>query len=273
VYYLKIDPMKLSCFRFRLFVAFIFLISLTNSYGQSLAEKYFNLKFSYNPLTINAIDGIYNVTYTNDKGVYPSLYEIVPSYKLNQYNIGLGFGKFKGLNHTIFFEFLKGKIEKGQFGYSIGYNFALEGDKNDFFVRPGVGFMYGNTSLTFEEFNNSNRFINLYGEKYEAKKAKIMQTYTSSVLRPSVTFTYLIKQIFGISVELGYNVDLSKKLGKYEVYFEEFSDADPKLVNNISNKNYIVLNPEGTLAKENIYNLTGFYWSIGISSYKSFDYD
>lgn len=109
--------------------------------------------------------------------------------------------------------------------------------------------MYGNTSLTFEEFNNSNRFINLYGENMKPK-GKIMQTYTSSVLRPSVTFTYLIKQIFGISVELGYNVDLSKKLGKYEVYFEEFSDADPKLVNNISNKNYIVLNPEGTLAKK-----------------------
>jgi len=254
-------------------IIIICLFSSLDSVGQGLAEKYFNIKFSYNPNTVKTNEGEYNIIYKNDKGTHPSIYNLLSSYNTNQYNIGLGFGKFKGLNHTIYFELLTGKIKKGQFGYSIGYNFAIEGNKNDFLIRPSLGLMFGNTSIIFEEIYSTDRIIPLYGEKYEAKSAEIQQTHTNYLSRPSVTFTYLFKQILGISVEMGYNIDLSKKTGKYEVYFTEYSDADPKLVNNIIDDKYSVINSTGQLSKDKIYNLSGFYWSIGLSAYKSFDYD
>lgn len=254
-------------------IIIICFYATTQSIGQGLAEKYFNIKFAYNPTTVKTNEGQYSVTYINDKGTHSTIYNVLSSFNTNQYNIGLGFGKFKGLNHTVNFELMTGKIQKGQFGYSIGYNIVLEGNKNDFLIRPALGLMFGNTSITLEEIYNKDRIINLYGETYEAISAEIQQTYTSYLSRPSVTLTYLFKQIIGISVEMGYNIDMSNNTGKYQVIFTEYTDADPKLVNNIIDDNYSVFNAQGQLSKDKIYNLTGFYWSVGLSVYKSFDYD
>jgi len=259
----------------RFIISFIIVLfnAIPNSFGQSLAEKYINVRFAYNPITVKTNGGDYNVTYTNNKGRFSTIYEILSDYKMNQYNIGIGFGKFKGLNHTISFELLNGKIKKGQFGYSIGYNIVMEGDKNDFFIRPAVCLMYGNTSINYEEKTNTDRFITLYGERYEAESASILQTYTSYLVRPSVTFTYLLKQRLGFFLELGYDLDMGKNKSKFEVYFKEYTDAEPKLTNNITDENYTLTTPSGQFSKDRIYNLSCFYWSIGLSLYKSFDYD
>lgn len=254
----------------------IFIVCFSVSqqtFGQGLAEKYFKVQFAYNTFSVATNEGPYNVTYRNDKGTHTSLYNIATNYSTNQYNIGIGFGKFKGLNHTVNFELMTGKIQKGKFGYTVGYNIAFEGKKNDFLIRPALGFLFGNTSIVFEQINNKDRFIPLYGEMYEAKSAEILQTHTNYLTRPSVTFTYLFKQILGISFEMGYNIDLSGSTSKYQVIFKEFDDADTPLINNISEDNYSVINSQGELSKDKIYNLSGFYWSVGLSFYKSFDYD
>lgn len=258
---------------FHLCLLIMLLFSSERLIGQGLAEKYFNVSFQYSKQNIKTKAGPYNVAYTNSLGSFSSLYEISPEYSSNLYQFGVGFGKFKGFNHKICFDLLRGKIEKGQFGYFLGYNFAFEGNKNDFLINPSLGLLAGNTNIILEEIRNKDGIINLYGENYPANYVSITQKFSSWIVRPSCSFTYLIKQYVGLNVEVGYDFAIEGENGNYKVDFVEFKDSPKEIEHAITDENYSVIGPAGKLSKSRIYGLTGFYWSIGLSIYKSYDYD
>jgi len=241
--------------------------------GQGLAEKYINVKFNYSTIKIQTIPGKYDVTYSGPNNTFLSSYVIDSLYKNSLFQVSIGFGKFKGLNHTVFLEYMRGKTEKMQLGYSIGYKFAIEVNKNDFIIRPSVGILYGNTNISLERLNTRDSIIRLYDIDYEAKSANIHHHFSSTIIRPAVSFTYLIKQSVGITCEFGYDYAFESRNGKMDVYLEKLPKHVGDVKHNIIDKDYTVTVPSGEISKARMFSLTGFYWSIGISAFKSFDYD
>lgn len=192
-----------------IFIAFL-LFSFTAS-GQYLTDNYVALDLSFGPRGFSTSQGDYSLAFDTNIKSYSFEKTLTDQHDFFGFNIGLSFGKYKGLNHQIFFDGPFGGEGTGVFGYTIGWGFAFELDKSDILLRPALGISNGGSNIVFGSFAVDSVSQLILGEEFNDTSVAVELDQRSTFFIPELKATFLIAQKWGLFATAAYDVRISNK--------------------------------------------------------------
>lgn len=177
--------------------------------------------------------------------------------------LGGKFGKYKGLSHSLYFNVpIKGS-GKGKFGYSLGYNFAIEGGFYDILIRPSLGVTFGESSFKLQTLEIDTFGIVVDDTDYIDTDMDIHISQSANFVIPKLELTLLLAQKTGIWVAVGYDYSLGNK-----TQIIKFSgDSESKDTEFALDAAYPNLLIDGQSTTSNIFDPNGLNITFGISGY------
>lgn len=241
----------------------------TNGIGQGLTDKFACLDIGLSRSSLGFDVNAYNLDFVEN-----SIRELAYNYNgtfenkesgMNLY-LGIKFGKYKGLSHSLFFELGFGKKGQGKFGYSLGYNYPIEIGRFDLLIRPSVGITTGSSHYQLGEMLIDTIGVIIDETSVIDTNVKIDVKQSNNLLIPKLEFTFLIEQKYAIYTNVSYDIGLNNKPQK--VVFAPGSGSDAKDIKySLDDASFIDMKFDDELRSENIYKVGGLVIGIGISSY------
>jgi|GEM_PF-5872461 len=188
-----------------IFCLFIFSTQLN---AQELTENYKAVQFGYAAKTITGNAGIYSFDLIGTSNTISASSQIFEQYEYNTFDISFNFGKYRGLNHKLFFNVPNGDTGSGKFGYGIGYNFVIPLGQSNVIINPGILISTGGTT--------DNSILHSVPDVFQIEDVTFMNNYSisysgnASFITPKLEATFLIKQKVGIRLEIGYDYAFSE---------------------------------------------------------------
>jgi len=249
-----------------LFLIGFCLITLSPILSQGLTEKYVSFDLTLGKKSIRPVSGDYSLSFT-ENSIRELSYNFneTPKSKLDftDFKIGLKFGRYKGLSHELFFDVSVACTGTGLFGYSLGYNIAIEPKNFDILLRPSIGISNGSASYNFTEFNVDEDGIVLDDNDYIDTNINANIESNVWMLTPNMEFVFLYEQKFAVAFNVGYDYVLSQ--GEEVIAFlpDDSSYATTKA--NLTNDTYnFTVNTEKIT---HVFDASSIKFSIGISTY------
>ena len=203
----------------RYFILTLVLLTANSISGQHLTEEYVDLGIGFGARSIGATPGLYNLSFDTNLEEYSFEQNILENNTYTGINIGLSFGKYKGLNHTLYFDLPIGRAVggsgSGKAGYSIGWGFAFEVGNFDLLLRPSIGISNGNTDYRFGSFrvDTISQFIN--GEEFNDVTVNVHLNHRSTYVTSDLKTTFLIAQKLGLYFSVGYDHQFTNKIERF----------------------------------------------------------
>jgi len=233
--------------------------------AQYLTESYAAFDLSIGPRAFSSATGIYSLSFDTNLESHSFERELSDSHNYFGYNIGVSFGKYKGLNHQIYFEGPFGGEGTGMFAYSLGWGFAFELDQSDILLRPSLGIANGGSNIEFGNFTVDTVSQLILGEEFNDTGVAVELEQRSTFLVPELKATFLLAQKWGLFVSAAYDIRISDKTQKFRFIGDDTTKeselSDPFL--NYLRSDFL---PAVTV-DENIFDPGGLRLSFGIAFY------
>ena len=176
------------------------------------------------------------------------------------------YGKFRGFDHSIYFDLGFGDLSSVKFGYALGFGRSYDFGIFNLLIRPQLGISYGTTTWEMGEMPTSDvTGIRSIHEVFEDGVARADLTSSNFYLTPSVDFSFLIKQRFALKFTAGYDYVINDSRQQIKFTSIESSknvkvDLDDKLIH-FSNNEYAIRNNLFSSSSVRIQFGLGYYWN------------
>ncbi len=239
-----------------------FIVISTSLFSQDLTDSYLNFGLAYGIRPFSS--EISNVDFSiNNNGIvesYPA--DINDDDTPKGLNISLGFGRYRGVSHQLFFDLPLGQPQLSKFGYNIGYNMAVDLGNQDLLIRPSIGISTGGGTydLVNQDYNATALVfdtLNILGPVTYALKRNVISLSTGAEI------SYLINQNYAIQFQFHYDLEMFNSAQKINIDSNALEGPSPSYIFS----DQINLSQNGTLINDKIIKYSGARISIGISQY------
>lgn len=240
--------------------------SLSNVCGQGLTESYgsIDIGLGLSSFTFTGENASMSFTENSIRSLeYQFDKKLQSSESFTSILIGGKFGKYKGLSHSLYFNVpLKGS-GKGKFGYSLGYNFALEGGFYDILIRPSLGIAFGESSYKLQTLEIDTFGIVVDDTDYIDTDMEIRISQSANYLIPKLELTFLLAQKTGIWAAVAYDYSLGNKT-QVIIFSGDSESEDTEFALDAAYPNLLI---DGQSTTSNIFDPNGLNFTFGISAY------
>lgn len=236
---------------------------------QTLPEKYLALTLTAGPRTLDTQTGEIYATFIDDSYLPDTFITYTPlkdSYTRAGIHIGVHWGKYKGISHSIHFDIALSDNPSTNFAYSIGYNFPIPIGDNHLIIRPNLAGMLGNTRLYLGEIQNTNSYLQINDLLYYEEYLELNLTAQNAIYAPQLDIYYKIHRRYSITLQVGY--DIGTQINKPHLQFIQPPDYDEQTPTTkpINTENPLILFNDEPLNKLP-YQLNGPRIALGFSLY------
>ena len=143
------------------------LFFLANLSAQDFPNKYRSVHLAFGPRTLDTNPGTISTSFVDNSPSMDNLnstIEVLDKYNRLGFNLGINFGKYRGLSHSFNFDISLGEHMGGLFYYSLGYSIPIEVGENVFMIRPNINLGFGNYGFDVGDLENNAAYIQI-GEK------------------------------------------------------------------------------------------------------------
>ncbi len=244
-------------------LTFCFICFLTTGFAQGLTDSYINSGVAYGVRPVSPQLSDVNFT-INNNGVVEYFSSTLPDEPSgNGLNIFVGFGRYKGLSHQLFFDLPIGDFKNSKFGYNIGYSMAFEVGRQDLLLRPSVGVAIGDGTYELGQENYSVSTPLVFDTLNLAEPVTFALRRNVVTINPGIELTYLINQKYALVVQGHYDLDISNRTQRVTLDADSIDGSRPAY----EFSDLITVNHMGSPLSSKLLDYSGLRFSIGISSY------
>ncbi|MDF1697385.1 MAG: hypothetical protein P1U56_16195 [Saprospiraceae bacterium] len=245
------------------FLFICFCTSFLN--GQGLTESYTSFDIRILKGTMSPETGNLALSFTEN-----SIRELEYSFN-NDYDgsisytaleIGLKFGKYKGMSYSLDLSAPLSGQGKGKFGLSVGYNYPIPIGTMDLLFRPSLGFTGGSSNVNIGEISVDTVGIVIADTDYVDRDVNVDISQSACYLIPKLETTLLFEQKFGLSFSVAYDYEVFNNEQEIEFTATDFDATDVAF-----SDTFIDLQFNGTRPTDNIFTSNGLTFALGISWY------
>lgn len=237
--------------------------------SQGLTDKYatFDIGLSSSSLSMNASNYSLGFTENSIREIdYAFGEDIESTASFLALYLGVKFGKYKGLSHSLYFEAGFGDHAKGKFGYSLGYNYPIAIGRFDLLIRPSLGITTGSSSYTLGEFVVDTVGVIIDDTDIIDTDVNVYVEQSNLFLVPKLEVTFLIEQKVGIYANVSFDYGLNNK--EQILKFRPGSNSEAETLEySLTDPSYVDLQFDDQIIDGNLFDASTMVFSIGISSY------
>ena len=234
-----------------------------------LPEKYLTVTLTAGPRTLDTQTGDIYASFIDDSFLPDTFTTYTPlkdSYTRAGIQIGVHWGKYKGISHSLVLDFAQSENKTNHFAYSIGYSIPVPMGDHHLIIRPNIAGILGNTKLYLGEIQNTSSYLQINDLLYYEEYIELNLTATNALYAPQLDLYYKLHQRYAITLQIGY--DIGTQISKPKLQFIQPSDYDEQTPTTkpINTDNPLIRFNDQPLTKLP-YQLNGPRISLGASLY------
>ena len=241
-------------------------LSFTKLSAQGLTEKYtsFDVGLGMSSFKFSGENASLSFTENSIRSLdFQIDRELEKQERFTSLLLGVKFGKYKGFSHSLYFNVPFQGTGKGKFGYSLGYNFAVEGGFYDILLRPSLGFTFGESTFKIQTLEIDTLGIVVDDTDYIDTDMTVNISQSANYIIPKLELTFLIAQKTGIWLAVAYDYSL----GNNQQIIKFMGDSESEDTEFALDAAYPNLLIDGQSTTSNIFNPDGLNITFGVSGY------